>query len=320
MRAVRFHENGDPNVLRVEEIEIPTPSAGEIRIEVRGASVNPVDTYFRSGEFQPPSTPFIPGMDFAGIVDEVGPGVAEYEVGDRVFGANLGSGTHGSTAEYLVTPTEQIAPLPEGIPFETAGVAGVAAMTSWRAVIDHAALEPGEYCLIHGGNGGVGHVGVQIAAGLGSRVVTTASPQYHDRLSELGAHGVLDYDREDLADAVVEATEGGPSVIVDHMPEEYLQFDCDVAAHSARIVAYRNSSRSAGFSDIQTAGGKELRFDTMSATNTPGLSERLERVGRLLADGWLEIEIADTYGFSELPDAHRRVREESFFGKLAIVP
>ncbi len=320
MRTVRFHEHGEPDVLQLEEIETPAPDAGEIRIEVRGASVNPVDTYFRTGAFRPPSMPFIPGMDFAGIVDEAGSEVTEYAADDRVFGANLGAGTHGSAAEYLVTPTEQIATLPEGVPFETAGVAGVAAMTSWRALIDHAGIEPGEYCLIHGGSGGVGHVGVQIAARLGGRVVTTASPEYHDRLLELGAHAVFDYDRENLADAVVEVTEGGPDVVVDHMPEEYLQFDCDVAAADARIVVYRNSNKAAGFTDIQSAGGKELQFNTMSATNTPDLSERFGKVGRLLADGWLDVAIADTYDLSELSEAHRRVGEESFFGKLAIVP
>ncbi len=320
MRAVRFHEHGDPDVLEIEEIETPSPEAGEVRIEVRAASVNPVDTYFRSGDYQPPTMPSIPGMDFAGVVDEAGPGVTDYAPGDRVFGANLGSGTHGSTAEYMTTPTGQIAPLPEGVDFETAGVAGVAAMTPWRAIVDHASLEPGEYSLVHGGSGGVGHVGVQIAAGLGSRVTTTAKPEYHDRLRELGADAVVDYQQDDLADAIAEAADGAPDVVVDHMPERYLQLDCDVAAHGARIVAYRNRHSSAEFTDLPSVGGKELRFNVMSATNTPGLSDRLERIGRLLADGWLDIEIADTYEFSELPEAHRRIWEESFFGKLAVVP
>ncbi len=320
MRAVRFHEHGDPDVLQLEEIEAPTPGVGEVRIEMRAASVNPVDTYFRDGSYEPATMPSIPGMDFAGIVDEVGPNVTEYEIGDRVFGSNLGAGTHGSAAEFLVTPTEQIARLPEGVPFKTAGVAGVAAVTPWRALIDHASIEPGEYCLIHGGNGGVGHVGVQIAAGVGARVITTAAPQYHDRLTKLGAHAVFDYTRDDLEDAIASAVEEPPSVIVDHMPERYLQFDCDVAAHGARIVCYRNRHRIAEFTDLPAVGGKELQFNVMSATNTPELATRLRRIGRLLEDGWLDIEIAGTYDLSELPEAHRRVREESIFGKLAVVP
>ena len=320
MRAVRFHEHGDPDVLQVEEIETPTPGAGEIRVEVRATSVNPVDTYLRSGAFQPPTMPAIPGKDFAGVVDETGPGVTEYAPGDRVFGSNLGTGTHGATAEFMLTPTEQVARLPEDVSFETAGVTGVAAMTPWRALIDHAALEPGEYCLIHGGNGGVGHVGVQIAAGLGSRVITTARPRYHDRLSDLGAYAVLDYDRDDLATAINETAEQPPSVVVDHRLEEYLQLDCDVAAHGARIVLYRNRHDEAKFTDLHSVGGKELQFNVMSSTNAPELSESLSRIGRLLSDGWLDIEIADTYRFSELPEAHSRVREGSFFGKLAVVP
>jgi NADPH:quinone reductase len=320
MRTVRYHEHGAPDVLQIDELDRPEPAADELRVEVRAAGVNPVDTYFRDGSYEPAQLPMVPGVDFAGVADAVGTGVSQFDVGDRVFGTGLGNEYQGSTAEYLVTPLDRVAPLPEGVPFETAGAAGVAAVTPWRALVDHAALEPGEYCLIHGGSGGVGHVGVQLASGLGSRVVTTARPAYHERLSELGAHAVLDYNRDDLELAVLETTEGGPNVIVDHMLERYLQFDCDVAAPYARIVLYRNRHREAGFTDVPAAGGKELDFHLMSAYNTPRLAEPLTRIGRLLADGWLDIAVEETYELDEVAAAHRRVREESVFGKLVVTP
>lgn len=320
MRAVRYHDHGGPDVLQIDEIDVPEANPGEIRVRVRAAGVNPVDTYFRDGSYESSSLPAVPGVDFAGVVDEVGSADSAFEVGDRVFGTGLGNEYAGSTAEYLCCPVDRVAHLPEGVSFETAGAAGVAAVTPWRAIVDHAALEPGEYALVHGGNGGVGHVGVQIAAGLGSRVVTTARPAYHDRLAELGAHAVLDYERDDLEAAVRDATAGGPDVVVDHMLERYLQFDCDVAAPYARIVLYRNRHREAGFTDVPSAGGKELEFNLMSAYNTPRLADPLERIGRLLADDWLDVAVADTYGFEDAAEAHRRVREDSFFGKLVITP
>lgn len=320
MRVVRYHEYGDPGVLQIDTIDVPEPDDGEIRVEVRAAGVNPVDTYFRDGSYDTPSLPMIPGVDVAGVVDEIGSSESPFEVGDRVFGTGLGNEYTGSTAEYVVTPTDRVAPLPEDVSFETAGAAGVAAVTPWRALVDHAALEPGEYAFIHGGSGGVGHVGVQIAAGLGSRVVTTARPEYHDQLSSLGADEVLDYRQEDLEEAVLEATQGGPDVIVDHMLERYLQFDCDVAVPYARIVLYRNRHRKACFTDVPAAGGKELDFTLMSAYNTPRLADPLTRIGRLLSDGWLDVTVAESYALEDAAAAHRHVREESFVGKLVITP
>ncbi|WP_117593225.1 NADPH:quinone reductase [Haloprofundus halophilus] len=320
MRAIRYHEHGDPDVLRVEDVEKPTPSEGEIRVELKAAGVNPVDTYFRDGSYQPFTLPMVPGVDFAGVVDEVGTGVEGFDVGDRVFGTGLGNDRYGSTAEYVIAPTDRIAHLSDGVSFVEAGAAGVATVTAWRAIVDHAALEPAEYCLVHGGSGGVGHAAVQIAAASGARVVTTASERYHDALSELGARTVLDYERDDLQSAVAEATDGGPNVVVDHMLERYLQFDCDVAAPYARIVLFRNRHLEAGFTNVPAAGGKELQFHLMSMYNAPRLADPLARVDRLLADGLLRVEVAGEYGFDEVAEAHRRVREESFLGKLVVVP
>lgn len=320
MRAVRFHEHGSPDVLQVDEITPPTPGAGELQIEVRAAGINPVDTYFRDGSFEPPSLPMIPGVDVSGVVSETGTNVTEFAVGDRVFGTGIGGPYAGTAAEYVVAPIGRVAQLSANVSFEDASAAGIAALTPWRAIVDHAALEPGEYCFIHGGSGGVGHVAVQIAAEIGSRVVTTASESHHRRVRELGAHAVFDYDREDLRDVALDATEGGADVIVDHMPERYLQFDCDIADQHGRIVLYRNSNQEAGFSDVQAAGTKELQFQAMSALNTPDIAARLTKIERLLSDGQLEINVDETYGFDDVATAHQRVRDESFLGKLVVMP
>jgi len=319
MRAVRYHETGGPEVLRVDE-DVPTPEPGprEVLIDVEAASVNPVDTYFREGDYEPPGLPMIPGSDVAGTVAAVGTDVARWAVGDRVFGTGLGSGGPGSYAEYALADEGVLARLPDGVSFAEGAAVALVGVTAWRALVDHAGLEPAETCLIHGGSGGVGHVSVQLAAATGATVVATARESYHDKVRALGADVVLDYGRSDLGAAVVDA--GEPAAILDHRLDDYLGFDADVAAVGARIVGIGNTEAAATLPDVPAARGKELTLTLMSMYNTPDLGAVLERIARLLAGGRLVPDVARTYGLEEAPAAQRAVLEESFLGKLVIEP
>lgn len=317
MRAVRYHEHGGPDVLEIETVEPPGPGSHEVVVSVRVAGVNPVDTYFRTGEYAPPVMPMIPGTDFAGVVAEVGGGVSAFAPGDRVFGTGVGSDRLGSYAEQVAVSPDRLARLPEGVSFEVGAAAGVVGATSWRALIDHATLIPTETCLIHGANGGVGHVSVQLAAAMGARVIATARPEYHDRLEALGARAVFDYSRDDLA-AAVESV-GAPDVIVETRVDEYLQFDADVAATGARVVCIGNASQQAELTGINTAKNKDVRFQFMSLFNAPDVRAILQRVSRLLEDG-VGPEIARSYELEEATEAQRAVMEDSLFGKIVLVP
>ncbi|MCO8256464.1 NADPH:quinone reductase [Haladaptatus sp. AB618] len=316
MRAVRYHEHGGPDVLQVEEIDRPEPEDDELLVAVRAATVNPVDTYFREGSYRPGDLPWIPGSDFAGEVEAVGDEVEAFDVGDRVFGTGLGNSRQGTCAEYVTTPTDTVARLPDGVGFDEGAAVALVGVTAWRALIDHGNLEPAETCLVHGGSGGVGHVAVQLAAATGARVVTTASEEYHERLEAVGADTVLDYHRDDLAEAVEEA--GNPDVILDHRLDDYLQFDADVAALGARIVGIGNTDAEAGFENVSAARSKELTITLMSMFNTPDISAVLERLARLVADGEVVPEIAGTYSLSEVDEAQCDVLEKSFLGKLVV--
>ena len=320
MRAVRYHEYGGPEVLQVEEIDRPEPAADEVLIEVAAAGVNPVDTYFREGAYEPFTLPMVTGVDAAGEATSVGDDVTGIDTGDAVVATGLNKDHYGTCAEYVAVPTDRVVELPAGADLVAAGGAGVAAVTAWRALIDHATLEPAETALIHGGSGGVGHAAVQLAAATGARVVTTAAPAYHDHLDALGADVVLDYARDDLREAVVEASAGGPDVILDHRLDDYLQFDADVAAHGARIVGIGENDPAAGFTNDGAARGKELTFQFMSMYNTPTLRPRLERVATLLGEGELDIEVARTYDLDEVAQAQRDVLNDSFLGKLVVTP
>ncbi|WP_132058367.1 NADPH:quinone reductase [Halorussus amylolyticus] len=316
MRAVRYHEHGGPETLQIDDIDEPAPDAGEIRIEVRAAGVNPVDTYFREGSYPPPELPMIPGSDVAGIVDAVGEGVEKFAQGDRVFATGLGNDRQGTYAEYAVAPTDRVAHLPENATFEEGAAVALVGVTAWRALVDHAALEPAETCLVHGGSGGVGHIAVQIAEAAGARVITTADPEYHDDLAELGADAPLDYGRDDLADAVVAA--GRPDAILDHRLDDYLDFDAEVGTQGVRVVGIGNTQPEAGFDNIAAARGTEMRLQLMSMFNTPEMAAVLEKLARLLDDGDLRPEIARRYDLAEAADAQRAVLDDSFLGKLIL--
>lgn len=321
MRAARLHEHGGEEVLQVDEIDRPVPGGHELLVEVRSAGVNPVDTYFRDGSSDPVSLPFTPGVDIAGTVAEVGEYVDGFDAGDRVYGTGIGNATHqGAYAEYAVVPESRLIHLPTAIDFKEAGGAGVAAVTAWRALIDHAELEPAEYCLIHGGSGGVGHAAVQIANAVGAQVVATAAPKYHDRIIDLGAATVLDYERNDLDEAVRDATDGGVDVVVDHRLDDYLQFDAEVAATGARVVGIGENDPVVGFTDDGVARSKDVSYHFMTMFNTPDFRIPLRGVAHLMETGRLSIEVTRTYPLDEAGEAQRSVMEDSFLGKLVILP
>jgi len=321
MRAVRLQEHGGADVLEVEEVDRPEPDADELLVEVAAAGVNPVDTYFRDGSYEPVDVPFTPGVDVAGTVAAVGDDVEGFDEGDRVFGTGIGNGGHqGAYAEYATIPDDRVVYLPDEADLTEAGAAGVVAGTAWRSLIDHADLDPAEYCLVHGGSGGVGHAAVQIADAVSARVITTASEEHHDTLADFGAETVLNYARDDLADAVREASDGGVDAILDHRLDDYLQFDADVAAQGATVVGIGENSPDPGFTNDGAARSKDVEYQFMSMFNTPDLRVLLRGVAYLMERGDLSIEIARSYDLEEASEAQRAVMEDSFLGKLVIEP
>jgi len=317
MKAVRFHEHGGPSVLRVEETERPTPSGDDVLVDVEAAAINPVDTYFRDGAYEPGELPWIPGSDCAGTIAAAGAD-ADGAVGDRVFATGLGNWLQGTCAEYAVVPDPHLATLPDDVSFEVGAAVALVGVTAFQTLVDACSLEPGECALVHGGSGGVGHVAVQLARAAGARVTTTASPEYHDRLRELGADDVFDYRRDDLVDAVIAA--GRPDVILDHRLDDYLSFDTEVAAQGARIAAIGNSDPDATFANVPQCRAKALSVYHVSMFNTPDLGAVLSRLATLLADDRLTVDIAGRYDLDGVADAHRDVMGETALGKLVVTP
>jgi NADPH:quinone reductase-like Zn-dependent oxidoreductase len=194
MRAIRVHAFGAAGLMKLEDIPVPEPGAGELLVRVRAAGVNPVDWKIRSGSFQAPwlTLPITPGYDISGEVVAVGEDVEAFEIGDEVF-AYLPLARGGGYAEQAIVKVEEAALKPKRTPHMRAAGVPLAALTAWQALVDHADLQDGQTVLIHAGAGGVGHFAVQIAKARGATVIATASDHNHEFLLDLGADVVVDY-------------------------------------------------------------------------------------------------------------------------------
>ena len=319
MNAVRYHEHGGADVLRVDEVERPAPDADEVLVEMRAASVNPVDVMLRSGEYGEIPLPSVPGGDGAGVVSAAGADVEAFEVGDRVFASGMDRAEGGTFAEYAAVPETKLARLPEDIPFEEgAAVANVGA-TAWTALVEVAGVRPGDRVLVHGGAGGVGHAAVQVAASAGADVVATAgSADARDRLRDLGATAVLDYESDSLAEDVLAATgDEGVETVLDHRLEEYLDLDFRVLAEGGEVVALMGHVP--GTSDVPFYE-KELTVRALRMDNHPVRGPTLERLVRLMERDDLTAVVADTYDLDEAARAHRDLLAGGYVGKLVVTP
>jgi NADPH:quinone reductase-like Zn-dependent oxidoreductase len=185
MKAVRFHEFGDPDVLRYEDVEEPVPGAGEVRLRVAGSAFNPFDDGIRGGYLQGPfpvTLPHTPGIDVSGTVDALGDGVTNVAVGDAVIGF-LPMTADGAAAEYVVAPAEILAPAPTSIPLPDAAALPIVGLTAWQALFDDAGLTAGQRVLINGAGGAVGGYAVQLAKRAGAHVIATTSPRSSERVT-----------------------------------------------------------------------------------------------------------------------------------------
>jgi NADPH2:quinone reductase len=172
MKAVRVHEFGGPEVLRLEELPTPQTGLGEVLVRIHAVGVNPVETYIRAGKYaRLPELPYTPGNDGAGVIEQVGADMSEFKPGDRVYTGGSLSGTY---AEFALCKKEQVHPLPANVSFLQGAAIGTPYATAYRGLFQRADAKPGETVLVHGASGGVGTAAVQLARAHGLRVFGTA--------------------------------------------------------------------------------------------------------------------------------------------------
>jgi NADPH:quinone reductase-like Zn-dependent oxidoreductase len=297
MRAVVVHELGGPDVLKLEEVDPPSPAGGEVLVRLSAASVNPVDWKHRTG-YGERELPMILGIDMAGTVEESNAdGFAE---GDGVFG----SVSSGSYAELAVATPEAIAKTPEGLAFEQAAALPVAGLTAWQALFDKGNLQSGQTVLITGASGGVGHLAVQFAKRAGARVIGTASSRNRDFVLGLGADQFVDYTQEDVAEAAGEVD---------------LAFDTVGGDVTASLVpTLREGSvivTIASAPPEEAAAERGARAELLISYNGP---EQLSRIGELVASGEVRVEISETVPLEEVRRAHELSESGHARGKIVI--
>jgi NADPH2:quinone reductase len=320
LKAIRVHEFGGPEVLRLEDIERPRTEAGQVLVRVRAAGVNPVDTYIRGGAHAvEPQLPYTPGLDAAGEVEEVGEGVTLYGVGRKVYTAGSLSGTY---AELALCDESQVHALPDRVTFaEGAGIFTPYA-TAYRALFQRARALPGETVLVHGASGGVGTAAVQLARASGLRVVGTAGTDEGRRLvSEQGAHHVLDHGSPGYLEQLAALTGGrGADVILEMLANVNLNKDLGALAKGGRVVVI--GSRGPVEINPRLAMTRDAAIFGMSLFNAS--ARELESIHAALAAG-LEAGTLRPFVGRELPlaeaaHAHEEVLKPGARGKIVLIP
>jgi NADPH2:quinone reductase len=236
MNAIRVHEFGGPEVLRLESTPDLTPERGQVLVCIAAAGVNPVETYIRSGSYaRLPKLPCTPGSDGAGTVEAVGAGVTHVSPGDRVYLAGSVSGTY---AEFSLANAEQVYPLPKELSLAQGAAIGVPYATAHHALFGRGGARKGETILIHGGTGGVGIAAVQLARAAGLRVLATGGTESGRLLlREQGASEAFDHHEVGYLDAIRESTHGkGVDLILELLANVNLGHDLTMLASRGRVV------------------------------------------------------------------------------------
>ncbi|MGW7661123.1 NADP-dependent oxidoreductase [Streptomyces sp. NPDC054756] len=310
MKAVRFHEYGDPGVLRHEDVEQPVPGPGQARVRVAATSFNPVDANIRAGFMRGPipvELPHTPGIDVAGMVDALGEGVDGLAVGDPVIGFLPMSGT-GAAAEYVLAPAEVLAPAPRSIPLADAAALPVVGLTAYQALFDHGGLTAGQRVLINGAGGAVGGYAVQLAKNAGAHVIATAGPRSAEAVASAGADEIVDHTTTGVTSAVTEPVD----LALNLAPVE----PADLAA---LVTLVRPGGVLVNTTVWMPAPGDEERgvrgVDLFVRSDTG----QLERLAGMIDRGELRVDIAERVPLAGLPDLHARAAEGAVHGKVVVV-
>jgi NADPH:quinone reductase-like Zn-dependent oxidoreductase len=309
MKAVRFHEYGDADVLRYEDVEEPVPSAGEARIRVAATSFNPVDAGIRGGflrEAFPVALPHVPGIDVAGTIDAVGANVTGRRVGDPLIGF-LPMGAAGAAAEYALAPAPILADAPTTIPLTDAAALPEVGLTAWQSLFEHAGLRPGQRLLVNGAGGAVGGYAVQLAKRAGAHVIATASPRSTERVRKAGADEIIDYTTTHVADAVSQPLD----VVLNLAP---------VAPAELNAVARRVRPGGVVLSTVPTSMPDETsEVRTVSVFVRSDADQLAGLVAQVDADE-LHVDVAERVPLSELAAVHARADAGALSGKIVVLP
>jgi len=330
MKAAYIERTGSPEVITYGDLPPPTLGPRDVLVRVAAVSVNPIDTYVRSGMVAAQLTfPFIVGCDLAGTVEAVGAEVTKFKPGDRVWGSNQGlMGRQGTFAEYAAVEEQWLYPTPQNVRDKDAAAVSLVGITAYLGTIRDAKLQPGETLFVHGGAGGVGSMVIQIAKAVGARVLTTAGSEEKANLCrQLGADEVILYKTQDVGEALRRAAPQGIIVWFETLRQQDLEQAIGHLAFRGRLVlmAGRDSRPVFPVGPFYTKDGTVHGF---AMFNAPADEQAVAaaRLNRWMAEGRLRALIGRELPLAETAAAHRLQEENTIqqagtlVGKIVLEP
>jgi NADPH:quinone reductase len=322
MTAIAIRAPGGPDMLVPEERPVPQPGAGEVLVRIAAAGVNRPDVIQRQGFYPPPpGATDIPGLEIAGEVVALGPGVTRWKPGDQVMALVVG----GGYAQYCPAHESHCLPVP-GLTLIAAAAIPETFFTVWHNVFERGALKPGETLLVHGGSSGIGTAAIQLAKAYGARVITTAgTAEKCEACRKLGADVAINYKTEDFVAATKEATSGkGAELILDMVGGDYIERNYEAAAVEGRIVqiAFLGSPKTTvDFRRIMLKRlhhtGSTLR--ARSVADKGAIARAVEQnVLPLIVPGRVRPVLDTTFPLTAAAAAHTRMETSAHIGKIVL--
>lgn len=321
MLAMVLDRFGGPEVLHLATIERPRAAPGGVIVKVAYAGVNPADWKTREGwlsQFFEYQFPFVVGFDAAGIVSEVGEGVTDLKIGDRVVTAsNMGRGERGSYAQYVASDRERVVKLPDHVSLKEAAAMPTAAITAWQAVFDVGGTKEGSLVLVNGGAGGTGTYALQLAKMVGARVAVTCGPTNIDYMRAMGADLVINYREGGVREAVKAWAPDGVDLVVDTVGQGSLLDSIEMVKRGGIVAPIGTLIANEPMPD--PARAEELGVRVIHTMSTFENQERqLNALVKVLGEGKIRAPQITVMPLAEAGEAQRRVAEGHVRGKILL--
>ncbi len=305
MKAIRIHEFGGPEVMRLEDLPIPSPGPNDVLVAVKAASLNPVDYKTREGKFPPVKAeqlPMVLGRDVAGVATRFGEGVSDIAVDDEVY-AMLPTDV-GGFAEFVAAPARLFARKPRSLDMVQAASVPLAALTAWQGLFDHGGLRSGQRVLIHGASGGVGVFAVQFARAAGADVLATCGGAQKAFVESLGASRAIDYEAERFEDLARDV-----DLVFDLVGGETQDRSWAVLKRGGALICTVQAPDQA---KAEAAGVRAERYMAEPS------GEQLAEIGRMIDDGKVQVKLDRVFPLDQAAEAETHLQNDHVVGKVVL--